>query len=320
MKAVRKSFLAVLLFFGVASYSWAQQDPQFTQYMFNTLYYNPAFAGVDGVTKLTALHRSQWLGYQPSFGGGGAPTTQIISINAPIFKLNSGFGAYVVNDKLGPQNNLEAQASYAYHLGIKDGKLSIGVRLGMYSQTLNYDIYRFIDPGDPLLADKEGKISQIKPDLAAGLFYRKEKYYAGVGFSHLIKSEFDFGVSQRNALQNHVYLSGGYFYEVNFDLKFQFVTLVKTDLTKTTIDIGGLAYLKDTMWGGLSFRQSEAAILMLGYSLLKDKSLKLGYGLDYVVKDQKAKQPTSHEFMLSYELPVNPGSGKKVVRTPRYRH
>lgn len=320
MKAVRKSFLAVLLFFGAASYSWAQQDPQFTQYMFNTLYYNPAFAGVDGVTKLTALHRSQWLGYQPTFGGGGAPTTQIISINAPIFKLNSGFGAYVVNDKLGPQNNLEAQASYAYHLGIKDGKLSIGVRLGMYSQTLNYDIYRFIDPGDPLLADKEGKISQIKPDLGAGLFYRKEKYYAGIGFSHLIKSEFDFGVSQRNALQNHVYLSGGYFYEVNFDLKFQFVTLVKTDLTKTTIDIGGLAYLKDTMWGGLSFRQSEAVILMLGYSLLKDKSLKLGYGLDYVVKDQKAKQPTSHEFMLSYELPVNPGSGKKVVRTPRYRH
>lgn len=317
---MRKSFLAVFIIFWIVSDLRGQQDPQFTQYMFNTLYYNPAYAGVDGVTKLTALHRSQWLGYQPSFGGGGAPTTQIISINAPIFKLNSGFGAYVVNDKLGPQNNLEAQASYAYHLGIKDGKLSVGVRLGMYSQTLNYDMYRFIDPNDPLLAGKEGKVSQIRPDLGAGIFYRKEKYYGGIGFAHLIKSEFDFGVTQRNALQNHVYLTGGYFYEVNFDLKFQFVTLVKTDLTKTTFDIGGLAYLKDTMWGGISFRQSEAAIIMLGYSLLKDKSLKLGYGLDYVIKDQKAKQPTSHEFMLSYELPVNPGSGKKVVRTPRYRH
>lgn len=317
---MRKSFLAVFVIFWIVSDLRGQQDPQFTQYMFNTLYYNPAFAGVDGVTKLTALHRSQWLGYQPSFGSGGAPTTQIISINAPIFKLNSGFGAYIVNDKLGPQNNLEAQASYAYHLGIKDGKLSVGVRLGMYSQTLNYDIYRFIDPNDPLLAGKEGRVSQIRPDLGAGVFYRKEKYYGGIGFAHLIKSEFDFGVSQRNALQNHVYLTGGYFYEVNFDLKFQFVTLVKTDLTKTTFDVGGIAYLKDTMWGGLSFRQSEAAIIMLGYSLLKDKSLKLGYGLDYVIKDQKAKQPTSHEFMLSYELPVNPGSGKKVVRTPRYRH
>jgi Type IX secretion system membrane protein PorP/SprF len=103
-------------------------------------------------------------------------------------------------------------------------------------------------------------------------------------------------------------------------LRLQFSTLIKSDFTKTTFDLGGIAYYKNTMWGGLSFRQSEAAILMLGYSLLKDKSLKLGYGLDYVIKDQDAKEPTSHEFLLTYQLPVNPASGKKVVRTPRYRH
>jgi len=287
--------------------------------MFNTLYYNPGFAGVDGLTKFTAIHRSQWLGYQPSFGGGGAPTTQILSMTAPIYKLNSGFGAYIVNDKLGPQNNLEAQASYAYHLGVKDSKISFGIRAGIYSQTVNFGQYRATDPNDPLLRSS-GKESQIRPDLAAGVFFRKEKYYAGASFSHLIKSTFDFGLSQRNALKSHVYLTGGYFYDLNFDLRIQFMSLIKSDFTKTSIDVGGIAYFKDTMWGGLSFRQSEAAILMLGYSLLKDKSLKLGYALDYVVKDQKAKQPTSHEFMLSYELPVNPGSGKKVVRTPRYRH
>ena len=302
--------------------SWqvaAQQDPQFTQYMFNTLYYNPGYAGVEGLTKLTAIHRSQWLGYQPSFGGGTAPTTQILSMTSPIYKLNSGFGAYIVNDKLGPQNNLEAQASYAYHLGIKESKLSIGVRVGIYSQTINFDQYRATDPNDPLL-NATGKQSQVRPDVAVGAFLRKEKYYAGVSFNHLVKSEFDFGLNQRNALASHIYVTGGYFYDVNFDLRFQFTGLVKSDFTKTTFDVGGLAYFKDTMWGGLSFRQSEAAILILGYSLLKDKSLKLGYGLDYVIKDQAAKQPTSHEFMLTYELPVNPGSGKKVVRTPRYRH
>jgi type IX secretion system PorP/SprF family membrane protein len=296
-----------------------QQDPQFTQYMFNTLYYNPAYAGVEGITKLTAIHRSQWLGYQPTYGGGGAPTTQIISVSSPIFKLNSGFGGYIVNDKLGPQNNLEAQASYAYHLGIKESKLSIGVRLGIYSQTINFDLYNPTDKNDPLL-QAAGKESQIRPDLAVGVFFRQEKYYAGISFDHLIKSQFDFGLNQRNALDPHLYFTGGYFYDVNFDLRFQFTGLVKTDLTKTSFDLGGLAYFKDTMWGGLSFRQSEAAILLLGYSFLKDKSLKLGYALDYVIKDQAAKQPTSHEFMLSYELPVNPGSGKKVVRTPRYRH
>lgn len=316
---VRKKLVIVALMLAGSWQVYAQQDPQFTQYMFNTLYYNPGYAGVEGLTKLTAIHRSQWLGYQPSFGGGSAPTTQIVSMTTPIYKLNSGFGAYIVNDKLGPQNNLEAQASYAYHLGIKESKLSIGVRLGIYSQTINFDQYRATDPNDPLL-NATGKQSQVRPDMAIGAFFRKEKYYAGVSFSHLIQSEFDFGLNQRNALASHVYVTGGYFYDVNFDLRFQFTGLVKSDFTKTTFDVGGLAYFKDTMWGGLSFRQSEAAILILGYSLLKDKSLKLGYGLDYVIKDQAAKQPTSHEFMLTYELPVNPGSGKKVVRTPRYRH
>lgn len=319
MKSVKKSLLLSVLL-AVSTLAWSQQDPQFTQYMFNTLYYNPGYAGVEGVTKLTALHRSQWLGYAPTFGDGGAPTTQIISLSAPIFKLNSGFGAYITNDKQGPINSLETQASYAYHLGIKESKLSLGVRIGAYTQTINYDIYRFTDPDDPLLQGKTGKESQVRPDVAVGAFFRKEKYYAGIGASHLTKSQFDFGTSARNALQNHIYITGGYFYELSVDLKFQFTTLVKSDLNKTTFDLGGLAYLKDTMWGGLSFRQSEAAILLLGYSFLKDKSLKLGYALDYVIKDQKAKQPTSHEFMLSYELPVVPGTGKKVVRTPRYRH
>jgi len=315
---VRKGLFFLSLLVLLAKYAEAQQDPQFTQYMFNTLYYNPAFAGLEGVTKFTALHRSQWLGYTPTVGSGGAPTTQLISFTSPLFKLNSGIGAYIVNDNLGPQTNLEAQLSYAYHLAVKDGKLSLGLRAGMYSQTIDWDKYIPIDQDDPLLGP-EGANSQQRFDLAVGAFFRKEKYYAGLSFNHLTKANFDFDLGQRSALQTHMYFTGGYFYDVNFDLRFQFMTLIKTDFTKTTFDVGGIAYIKDTMWGGLSFRQSEAAILLLGYSFLKDKSLKLGYALDYVIKDQQAKQPTSHEFMLTYELPVTP-LGKKVVRTPRYRH
>lgn len=316
---MKKAFLLFLIVAVFQADLFGQQDPQFTHYMFNTLYYNPGYAGVEGVTKFTAIHRSQWLGYQPTFGGGGAPTTQIVSFSTPIYKIKSGFGAYVINDRLGPQNNLEAQASYAYHLSIKNSKVSFGLKTGLYSQTINFNLYRPIDQNDPVLKSS-GKESQVRPDMALGVFWQHPKFYAGFSLNHLIKSEFDFGLSQRNALQPHLYFTGGYFYEVNFDLRLQFSTLIKSDITKTTIDLGGIAYYKDTMWGGLSFRQSEAVILMLGYSLLKDKSLKLGYGLDYVIKDQDAKQPTSHEFLLTYQLPVNPASGKKVVRTPRYRH
>jgi type IX secretion system PorP/SprF family membrane protein len=315
LKKTFYTFLLSLLGTGV----FAQQDPLFTQYMFNNLYLTPAFAGVDGVTRISAINRSQWLGYESSASDGGAPLTQMASIVTPINKLRSGAGFYLLNDRLGPQNNLEAQVSYAYHLGIKESKLSFGVKAGIYSQSINGKYYRYIHEGDPLIVS--GKESQIKPDLGVGLFYRSEKYYAGVGFNHLLKSEFNFGIdSVRGALANHLNVTGGYFYEVSFDLKVQLTGALRSDLNTTQLDFAGIAYLKDTMWGGLAFRQGEAGSLLLGYSLLKDKSLKIGSAIDFVIKDAQAKENFSLEFMVWYDLPVVPNSGRKVVRTPRYRH
>lgn len=316
---LRRTFYTLaIVVSGLASH--AQQDPQFTQYMFNSLYVTPAFAGVEGVTQITAIHRSQWMGYESSFNDGGAPTTQLISFTSPIYKLKSGFGAYFVNDKLGPQNNVEGHAMYAYHLGVKDAKLSFGVKVGFYSQAINYDQYRAIHPEDPLLAGRAGKESQIRPDVGFGLFYRAEKFYLGAGINHLTRAEFDFGINQaRNALENHLNFTGGYYYEVNFDLTLMPTALVKTDFKEYSFDLGVIATVKDKMWAGLSFRQSEAANVLLGYSFLKDQSLRLGYAIDIVVKDQEAKENFSHELMLSYQLPVYK-TGKKVVRTPRYRH
>lgn len=314
---MKKLLLLSILF--VSYEGLAQQDPQFSQYMFNSFYYNPAFAGTDGVTKITGLYRSQWLGYTPTYGDGGAPTTQILSANTYLPKIKGGVGGYLVNDNLGPVNNFELQVSYAYHIAIKNAKLSIGGRAGMYSQKVDFDLYRATDQNDPLLAGKSGKESQTRPDFAVGALYKKEKFYVGVGLDHLTEPSFDFGLTQNNQLKRHLYVTGSYFYDLNFDVRLQFVTLIKSDLTKTSFDLGIIAYLKDAMWGGLSFRQSEAAILILGYSLLKDKSLKVGYSLDYIIKDQQAKQPTSHELMVSYSLPVD-FTGKKVIRTPRFRY
>lgn len=299
---------------------YAQQDPQFSQYMFNNIYLTPAAAGIDGVTRFTAIHRSQWLGYESSFNDGGAPTTQILTFSTPIYKFKSGFGAYVMNDKLGPMNNLEVQTMYAYHLGIKDNsKISIAIKAGIYSQTLDYDIYRVLNEDEPLL--QEGKTSQVRPDFGMGLMYRSEKYYAGFGFNHLTKAKFDFGVDNvRGELANHINFTAGYFYDVNFDLQVSPSILVKTDLNEYSVDIGAVATLKNTMWGGITFRELEAVNAIIGYSLLKDKSLKVGSSLDFILKDRQAKENFSFEFLISYELPVSVGSGKKIVRTPRYRH
>jgi len=312
-----KRFLTVLLVVCTLP-ACSQQDPQFSQYMFNNFYFNPAFAGLDGVMKISAVHRSQWLGYSGTFDDGGAPTTQLISMNTPMPQLKGGVGAYFVNDNLGPVTNMEFQGSYAYYLPVADGRLSLGLRAGMVSQKVNFDMFRAIDPADPLL-QRSGTETQFRPDFAFGAAFRKEKYYVGLGINHLNQPSYDFGLSQDNKLSRHLYFTGSYFYEMNFDVRFQFVGLVKSDLVKTSFDLGVLAYLRNTMWGGLSFRQSDALSLLLGYSFLEDKSLSIGYSLDYVINDQDAKEATSHEFMLSYSLPVST-SRKKVIRTPRFRY
>lgn len=296
----------------------AQQDPQFTQYMFNNFYFNPAFAGTDGEAKFVAIHRAQWLGYTSNYDDGGAPTTQIISGHAPMAKLRGGVGAYFVNDKLGPIANTELQASYAYYMNLKGARLSVGIRGGIISQKINFDLFRAIDSSDPLL-NRKGSETQIRPDISFGVLYRKDNYYLGAGLNHLNQASYDFGLNQENQLKRHMYFTAAYFYDMNFDIRLQFVGMVKSDFTKSSFDIGAIAYLRNTLWGGISFRQSDALSLILGVSLLKDKSLKIGYSLDYVINDQDAKQATSHEFMASYSLPVET-SRKKVIRTPRFRY
>ncbi len=300
----------------------AQQDAQFSQYMYNTLFFNPAYAGVEGVTKLTAIHRSQWAGFNTSFDGpGGAPTTQVISLNAPILRFRSGAGVHVVNDNLGPLNNIQAQVSYAYHLAIKNAKLSFGLRVGVFSQSIDFDQYRPVNENDPILLSKSGRESQIRPDLAVGAYYTTETYYVGVSVNHLIRSEFDFGISElRNPLENHLTLTGGYDYDFNNNLIVSPSLIVRTDFNSYSVEGSVIGKYDDRFWGGLGVRQSDAAIVILGYAMGKEKALRLGYSFDYIIAGQDAKRPTSHEVVLSYNLPAVPVGGKKIIRTPRFRH
>jgi type IX secretion system PorP/SprF family membrane protein len=315
---MRRGFISILLSLaGLIAYG--QQDPQFSQYMLNQIYYNPAYSGIPGTATFSALHRTQWLGYESTFDGAGNPQTQLISANAPLFKIKSGIGFYAINDRIGALNNLEIQGSYAYHIAFKNSKLSLGVRAGVVSQSINFDLYRWVDPDDPLR--QSGKETQIRPDLSAGIFYRAQKYYLSISASHLLKSEFNFGNdSLANALVPHLYFMAGYDYEINYDFKLQPSILVKSDLTTYSFDVSLLAYFREKLWFGLSFRQSDAMVAMIGYSFLKDNSLRLGYSFDYIINAQDAKNPTSHELMLSYTLPVLSSGEKRIIRTPRFRH
>ena len=167
----------------------AQQDPQFSQYMFNSLHYNPAFAGVEGVARFTAVHRTQWLGFNTTFdGNGGNPNTEVLNFSMPIAKVRGGVGVELSNDNLGPQNNFKALVSYGFNHRINQSIISIGIRGGIFAQTIDYDQLRPVQPDDPLLIDKSGRASQVKPDLAAGIWYSAPKYYFGIAMNHLIKA------------------------------------------------------------------------------------------------------------------------------------
>lgn len=308
------------LFFLISGIAKAQQDPEFTQFMFNKMYYNPAYAGVEGITHFNLLVRSKWTGYATTFdGAGGAPTSQVVTMSSPIYRLKSGFGAYLINDNLGNLNNLSMTGAYAYHFAIKEAKLSIGVNLGFFSQSIDFSKYRPSDPNDPLL--RTGKETQVRFDFGAGVFYQAKKFYVSASINHLASPSFNFGITNlRNALKPTLFLMGGYNYAVSYNLVITPSIMIQSDFNKALINLGAIARLNDKFWGGLSYKYQESAAVILGMSLLKNKALEVGYGFDYIVHDQEAKQPTSHEIRIGYLLPVNNFGGKKVVRTPRFRH
>lgn len=310
-----------ILFLGLlfGEFAVAQQDPEFTQFMDNKMYYNPAYAGVEGITRLSLMIRSKWTGYTGTFDEGGAPTSEVLTMSAPIYKLNSGFGVYIINDHLGTLNNLALQGSYAYHVAVKDAKLSFGINAGFYSQSIDFDQYRPNDPGDPLI--QQGKQTQFRPDMGAGVFYQAKKLYGSISVAHLLNPSFNFGSDElRNSLEQTLYIMAGYHYDITYNLELTPSLLVQSDFNKYLINLGAIVTYNKKFWGGVTYKYLESASVIVGMSLLKSNALQIGYGFDYVVHDQQAKKATSNEIRLSYALPINPFGSRKVVRTPRFRH
>jgi len=298
--------------------SRAQQEAHFSQYMFTPLFLNPAASGLGNKVQFSAVYRSQWLGYQTSFGDGGAPATLLVTASVPVYALKGGAGALIVRDQLGPLINMQALGSYAFHYRVsRQAILSIGLQGGVYSQTIDGAMLRPIDLNDPKLIGLTGNASQTKGDVGAGVWYQHDKFYIGGSVTHLTRPTFDFGLAQANVLKPNYTLTGGYYYDITFNVKLLVSGILKTIGTKSTFDLSTLAIYKDTMWGGVSYRQSEAAIALVGFSMLQSK-LKLGYAADFIVVNRQAKTSLSHEIVLRYEI-LTSASSKRPIRTPRFR-
>lgn len=297
---------------------YGQQNPLFSHYMLNPTLYNPGFVGGGSTAYLSAGHRSQWLGYNTTLDGtGAAPTSQNISLSIPVQGALSGVGMNILNDNIGPVSNLKLQPMLSVSRAVNNGTLTIGVAPAVITQTLNFNELRFVDPSDPF--NVGSRQTQTKPDLDIGLVYSTDKMDLGLSAQNLLEASFNFGIEDLGNNYTRSFVgTWRYRYSPIYNFVFMPSMIVRYDLNTTTFDVGLMATYQDRIWGGLSYRYSEAIIMLLGYSLLEDNKLRVGYSFDYVVSNQEAKQPTSHEIFLRYNLPSFSFGGKKIIRTPRF--
>lgn len=299
---------------------FAQQIPQFTQYLYTGNFFNPALAGKSEGLQFSAIHRSQWQGYTATSGAGTPPTTQLITLQNRVKNKNFGYGLTVVNDQLGATSNMEVSLQGSYHKKIQRTQLSFGGYLGVSNSTLDFEELQFVNP-EPSLP-LSGTESQLAMDMGAGLMVDRGDFYVGLSGRHLNQASFDFGDGNyANRLQMHNYLLLGYRMRPIGQLRIEPSILLKSLGTHTlSYEVSVIATLQNKVNGGIAYRGEESVSLILGYSLLKDNSLKLGYAFDLVVGGVDAKSPTSHELMLRYAWSdVSKTVTRVIQRTPRFR-
>ena len=313
MKRLNIAFLfLVLLLQPVLS----QQDPLSSQYMFNTLTYNPGIAGTSGMICATALNRQQWVGFK------GAPSTTVFNISAPVslFSIKSGVGLLVESDNVGFDKDINLSGSYSYLMDLGTGKLGIGLSLGMLNKTLtpqweipSGDAHTPVS-GDPLIP--ESKESYVAFDAGLGLYYKAEKYYASLSVTHINQPKIKFSKGEPY-ISRHYYLTGGY----NLQLPDPALELLPSffafsDGKVVQVAVTSLIRYNKKVWGGVSYRAGDAFIGIIGLELFN--GIRLGYSYDFTISDVRKNSTGTHEFMINYCFDLSLGKSPMKYKSIRF--
>jgi len=294
----------------------SQQDPLSSQYMFNTLTYNPGVAGTSGMICATALNRQQWIGFK------GAPATTVFNISAPVslFSIKSGVGLLVESDNIGFDKDINLSGSYSYLMELGTGKLGIGLSLGMLNTTLTptWQIPTGDEhtpaSGDPLIP--ENKESYVAFDAGLGLFYQAEKYYASLSVTHINQPKIKF-TKGTPYISRHYYLTAGYTLQLpNPSLELIPSFFAFSDGKVVQFTVTSLVRYNKKVWGGVSYRAGDALIGMVGIELFN--GIRLGYAYDFTISDISKNTSGSQEFMVNYCFDLNLGKSPMKYKSIRF--
>jgi type IX secretion system PorP/SprF family membrane protein len=302
MKTRLTSFLLLL----VAAASYGQQDAQFTQYMYNTININPAYAGSRGAMSIFALHRTQWVGLD------GAPTTNAVSINTPISNSNLGLGVSFVNDKIGPtnENTISADLSYSIQTSA-DFKLSFGMKATANLFNLNASKLNPVNQGD---AQFQNLRNVFTPNVGAGIYYHSDKAYLGLSVPNFIQTNRynDNEVAIFKEKINY-YFIGGYVFDLSNDIKFKPAFLTKVvEGSPLQVDVSANFMFVEKLTLGVAYRWSAAMSAMVGFQV--SDGMYIGYGYDLETTNLENYNSGSHEIFLRYEIFKN----SNKILTPRF--
>lgn len=307
-----KLLLSAILVCGLRQAS-AQQDVLVSQYMFNHLLLNPAYAGTKDYMMSSLLYRKQWVNLD------GAPTTQVGSIHGPLGLTNFGWGALISNDHIGVTNRTDAYANGSYHLKLKDGlNLSVGIRAGGGYYAIKNSDLKYWDQGDKVFSGD--RTSKFLPNIGAGAFLYAAKYYAGLSAPTLISYDPEKAMSLSLSGNiyiprqvRHYFLTAGMVYELNPDVVLKPSFLLKyVGNAPVEVDLNMNVLLSNILWVGASYRTNDAVVGILEFQV--NRKLRIGYSYDYTLSDIKNYSAGSHEFMVGYDF----GYDIMKMKTPRY--
>ena len=289
----------------------AQQDAMFTHYSFNTLAVNSGYAGSRDALTVTGLHRSQWVGFD------GAPTTQTLTLHAPIMNEKIGLGLSVLNDKIGPTNQTAFYGDFAYKIPVGNGKLAFGLKAGVNMVSNSLGDLGTTESGD--VNFEQNVKSELLPNFGFGLYYSTPKYYVGLSTPRLLENNYETNATTGSTQgeRRHYFFIAGLIFPLNETgtVKLKPTTFVKvTEAAPLELDLTALFYFHDKYWVGPMWRSGDALGVLAGLNMTDQFSL--GYSFDWSYGLQTFKyNGGSHELMLRYDFVFKE---KGRIKSPRY--